>query len=429
MAEGSGTNAAWLRLFEHFDIRSHLKDHGIFRISARSIKKLGDREPRLMTKFDHRKSRPKIMQDLGITVLPVTNGEYVLLSGDGYCLIPEPNQIERYNPAKIGDFQTLNWKDGLRSEPQVIDTLFCSSALRSFIGDQDLTLTVRGRLRARPFSFAFATQQHGDKEIDASGVQIEIDSGYEGDCIAIVEAKFGATSDIIVRQLFYPYRHMLESGVSKKLHLVYLIYSNKVFSLYEVAFENPHQYHSCRIVRQKHYTLEVLKKLQSFADVVASAPRSEPGAAPFPQADDASKIIDVVELVLSNPMSKVEIGEYLELDPRQGDYYGNAVVWLGFAEKSGEKFHLTQRGVTLAHMNRADRIAFLAETVAGMPVFRDASRAQAKGERLSTDQIAKLITKNTTLQGTTPPRRASTVRSWIDWLANQLGQKLPQEKR
>jgi len=360
------------------------------------------------------------MQDLGITILPVSNGQYALLSGDGYCQIPEPDQIECYDPNKIRDFQTLNWKTGLRSEPQVIDTLFCSSALRSFIGDEDLTLTVRGRLRAKPFSYAFTTQRHGEKELAVNGVQIEIDSGYEGDSIAIVEAKFGATTDIIVRQLFYPYRHMLESGVSKNLHLVYLVYSNKVFSLYEVGFENPHQYHSCKILRQKHYTLEALKKIPSFADVVGRARKSQAGDAPFPQADDLSKIIDVVELLLPTPLSKDEIAERFEVDSRQGDYYGNAAVWLGFADKSHGGFGLTPRGVSLAQMNRVDRIIALAETVASMPVFAEASRAEARGNKMGPDEIARLIAKNTSLGGTTPPRRASTVRSWIDWLSNQL---------
>lgn len=422
MPEGSQTNTAWIRLFEEFDIRSHLKSDGIFKISATNISRAGGREPRLMTKFDHRKSRPKIMQDLGITVLPISNGQYVLLSGDGYCSIPPPTRIERYDPRLIGDFQTLKWQDGLHSEPQVIDTLFCASALRSFMGDDTLTLTVRGKLRSRPFKFTFDTGSYGVQNLDVSGVQIEIDSGYEGQNVAIVEAKFGATSDLIIRQLFYPYRHLLEAGVSKKLRLIYLIYSNKVFSLYEVGFEDSRAYHSCKIIRQKHYTLEELKKLPNFAEVIANAHHRVPGDAPFPQADDASKIIDVVELLLSNPMSKFEISERFQVDPRQGDYYGNAAVWLGFAEKSGGSFHLTKHGVSLAYMNRADRIVALAEAAAAMPVFSEASRSEVRGERMTTDQIAKLIAKKTNLAGTTPPRRASTVRAWIDWLADQLNQ-------
>ena len=200
MVEGSQTNAAWLKLFEKFDVRSHLKSDGVFKISATDISKVGRREPRLMTKFDHRNSRPKIMQDMGITVLPVSNGQYVLLSGDGYCSIPVPNRIERYDPKSIGNFETLRWRDGLHSEPQVIDTLFCASALRSFVGDETLTLTLRGKLRSRPFNFAFNTKSHGAQNLDVNGVQIEIDSGYEGQSIAIVEAKFGSTSDLIIRQ-------------------------------------------------------------------------------------------------------------------------------------------------------------------------------------------------------------------------------------
>ena len=149
-----------------------------------------------------------------------------------------------------------------------------------------------------------------------------------------------------------------------------------------------------------------------------------PGDAPFPQADDASKIIDVVELLLSNPMSKSEIAERFEVDPRQGDYYGNAAAWLGFAKKSRGAFRLTPQGINLAHMNRTDRIVALAEAVTSMPVFSEAARSKVGGEVMTVDQTAHLIAKKTTLRGTTPPRRASTVRAWIDWLAGQLNEKL-----
>lgn len=420
MAEDSKNNAAWLNIFDELDIRSHLLSEGLFKITAKTIHKFGGREPRLMTKFDHRKSRPKIMQTLGITVLPITNGEYVLLSGDGYCSIPPPNTVERYDPKSIGNFQTLRWQEGLRSEPQVIDTLFCASALRSFLGDQTLTLTLRGKLRSKPFNFTFKTENHGVQRVAVNGVQIEIDSGYEGQEVAVVEAKFGETSDLIIRQLFYPYRHLLESGISKKIRLIYLIYSNKVFSLYEVAFGDPNQYHSCKITRQKHYTLEKLNKLPTFAEIVTNARPRPHGRAPFPQADDASKIIDVIELLFANPLSKSEIAEHFEVDPRQGDYYGNAAAWLGFAEKSRGQFYLTLQGTRLAHMSRADRITTLAESVAAMPVFREVTRFEAKGGAMTAAEISELIARKAGLTGSTPTRRASTVRSWIDWLKAQL---------
>ena len=420
MPEESLTNAAWKKLFNHFQIATHLQSQGIYRISAANINRIGKREPRLMTKFDSRKSRPRTLSDQQVTILPVTNGEYVLLSGDGYCTIPLPANIERYDPTRMAELQTLSWREGLHSEPQVIDTLYGVSALRSFVGDDSLALTIRGKLRSHPFTFAFNTT-HGLKQLHVDGAQIEVDSGYEGKCVVIIEAKFGWVEDLIIRQLYYPYRHFLEAGVTKTLRLAFLLYSNKVFSIYEVAFEDQNYYQSARIVRQKHYTFEEVKRPPTFADVVASKIHKRlPSSVPFPQADDASKILDVVELLSSNPMSKSEIAEYFEVDPRQGDYYGNAAAWLGFAQKSAGLFNLTPRGRELATLNRSDRLTRLAEEITAMPIFFEAARQQIRGSTMSLKEIATLIEKRTNLKGSTPPRRASTVRSWIDWLNAQL---------
>ena len=65
-----------------------------------------------------------------------------------------------------------------------------ASAIKSFTGDDSLLLTIRGRTRSRPFSFGFKTKQH-EHRLYVDGPQIELDSGYEGRILVLVEAKFG----------------------------------------------------------------------------------------------------------------------------------------------------------------------------------------------------------------------------------------------
>jgi hypothetical protein len=419
MAENSPTNSAWRLLVSRLGIERHLQDKGVFHLTADRIKRMTGREPRLMTKFDRRKSRPQILQDLGVTILPISNGEYALLKGDGYCAIPAPSQIEKYEAHNLAQFETIPWKQGVQSESQAIDALFTASAIRSFAGDKSLNLTIRGKLRSEPFSFTFLTAS-GPRRINTKGVQIEVDSGYEGESILILEAKYGSVEDLIARQIYYPYRHWLEKGVSKRILLAFLVYSNKVYSLYQFSFSDVESYHSLRLDRQKHYTLESIKPLPLFVDVLARSKKRAPGDIPFPQADDLSKVVDVVELLFSGSLDKSEIAEGFGVDPRQGDYYANAAAWLGLARKARGQFALTRDGRQFAQMDRSTRLGWLAERVSAMPVFYETAQAFAKGTAPNIEAIAELISKLPDLSGSTPRRRASTVRAWVEWIAGQL---------
>ena len=51
-------DAAWENLFEKYHILSELEQNGHFIISAGQIKEF--REPRLMTKFDHKVNLPAV---------------------------------------------------------------------------------------------------------------------------------------------------------------------------------------------------------------------------------------------------------------------------------------------------------------------------------------------------------------------------------
>lgn len=419
MPKEKPTNKAWQTLFDKLGIKERLKESGIFRITANQIKQFSTREPRLMTKFDSRTARPKLLADQKITILPTSNGEYALLCGDGYSDIPPVKQPETYDPDKIKDLQTIQWGEGIRSESQAIDALFMISVLRSFAGDDSLQLTVRGRLRSGDFSFKFRTKVR-QEIIDVKGVQIEVDSGYEGKKIAIVEAKFGSSESFIVRQLYYPYRELLRSGVTKEIVPILLVYSNLIYSLYAFSFESQDDYQSIRLVRQADYILGDLDTPPSLADFVTAKRAKPPAGIPFPQADDLTKVIDVTDILASTPADKDQIAERFQVDPRQGDYYANAAVWIGLAEKSGGRFQLTKHGHRFNKLSRVKRIAELASLLAEMPGFAEAISEAAKGNSLDVDEIAKIIHKVYGYGGTTPSRRALTVRSWTEYLSNAL---------
>ncbi|HWY08728.1 MAG TPA: hypothetical protein VNY24_17835 [Candidatus Acidoferrales bacterium] len=419
MIDKTLTNDAWRRIFEELPVKERIAELGSFRLTAKQIHKIAKREPRLMTKFDSREQRPKLLLQPPLTILPTTNGEYVLLRGDGYLDVPPTQTVETYDASKVARLQTIKWSEGIRSEPQALDTLFMASALRSFADDDTLQLTIRGRLRSGKFDFKFRTDIK-EELISVSGVQVEVDSGYEGRKVVIVEAKFGALKSFIVRQLYYPYRDLLSNGVSKEIVPILLVYSNRVYSLYSFKFQRPDEYQSISLVRQAHYTLEDLKTLPRLAEFVTSTRRKPPTGIPFPQADDLSKVLDVADILSGGLADKEEIAERFQVDPRQGDYYANAAAWLGIAEKSKGSFDLTKEGREFNKLTRIERMERVADILAQTPGFAEALAAQAGGNPLNLAEIARAIGKNYGLSGTTAPRRASTVRSWIEYLAGNF---------
>ena len=419
MVQSPTNNAGWKELFDQLPISRNTEKFGTFRLTAKQIKDIGRREPRLMTKFDSRNQRPRLLADHGITILPVANGEYVLLAGDGYFDLPGDRHVETYNATNIASLQTIPWRSGIRSEPQAIDTLFMASALRTFVGDDSLQLTLRGKLRSRKFSFKFRTRA-GEERIMVDGVQMEVDAGFEGKKVVLLEAKFGATDNFLIRQLYYPFRYLLESGVTKHISPILLVYSNRVYSLYAFEFSEVESYQSAKLVRRVDYTLEELRTIPRLADFLTKKRTKAPTNIPFPQADDLSRVFDVTDILAAAPATKEEIAEQFGVDPRQGDYYANAAAWLGFVEKSGTHFALTRPGIDFVAMDRIDRITEVAKRLCERAGFAEAAEAFLGGAALDTAEIADIISKAYELSGTTPVRRASTVRSWIHWLAGQL---------
>ncbi len=146
-----------------------------------------------------------------------------------------------------------------------------------------------------------------------------------------------------------------------------------------------------------------------------------PAGVPFPQANDLDKVADLISLIEEGVSSKSEIAEYFELDERQGDYYANAARYLGMLEKRGDKFCLNDSGYKFLQIDSApSRTHFFVSQMLQRPTFRAAIRLLEQRDMhvlsLTNNEIANVIEKNTNLTGTTPGRRASTVRSWLSWI-------------
>lgn len=250
---------SWQRIFEKYDILTHNFDLSPFIISADQIKKAVDKsgnttstEVRTLCKQDTRESRPSIFKENGLFILPKKNGEYYIIRGEGYVDIPEiEDPIWDY--FKKLSFELESSKVG-DSEMQFVDFAYANSLIRTFMKDESLVLTIRGRKYTPPFSFKI-----NGHTLNTTSVQTEVDAGYEGvDSIVLIEAKNSSANNTIIRQLFYPYRQWSINTTKQVKTLFFekrVINGENIFHLWLFEFTDPEDYNSINLVRSARYRI------------------------------------------------------------------------------------------------------------------------------------------------------------------------------
>lgn len=170
----------WRSIFDAYDIDKHDFDKSPFILTAQQIKKAtahfettSDREVRVLVKQDTRERRPDVFVENGLFILPIKNGTFALVKGEGYIDIPEITEKPRIYTSKL-DFELETSLAG-NSEMQHLDFAYASSLIRTFLEDDSLVLTIRGRKFTPQFEFYV-----GQHLLNTKSVQTEIDAGYEG---------------------------------------------------------------------------------------------------------------------------------------------------------------------------------------------------------------------------------------------------------
>jgi len=410
--------APWQKLFHNqVDLTKPVN-----RVSAGVIKRDTGMEPRLMAKFDTRNDLPPIFRDNGLFLLPVSNGEYVIVKGEGYHNIeeihgdPEVFQCDLPFELKSAEYGT--------SEMQHIDFAFNSGLISHFTGVKKLFPTIRGR----KFSPRFSFNANGVEIPEVSSVQVEVDAGYEGQGdIILVEAKVGNPGSFNIRQLYYPFRFWGEIGSGKRVRSIFFIYSKEenLYYLYEYRFKNKFNYNSIEPVSLKKYCIQ---NASPDADLLGyylrQSGKIEKGERDLhiPQANDIEKIIEFVFRVDEGMVKSREIAKHLNITPRQGNYYGDAARALVLVDRTNKKeYSLTSRGKRFISLPVEKRNRLLCQLMMEMPIIKEVMTKLYKKKSLSRKEIAAVIEANSNLSGGTPERRASTLRSWFWWLYAAVG--------
>jgi len=421
---------AWEILFERHDVLNHVLQNGSFRISATEINTI--KEARLMARFDNSASLPAIFRDNNLSILPITRGEYIIGPYRTHHKIVYSDV--RPQPVIIPNLETLDHTN-LYSESSALLFAFNSGIIQDIMNSfEHVNFTVNGRMGSGAFEFNIENINDPTQlsNIIVQNSQIEIDGGYESEnAFYIFEAKNVASTEMIIRQLFYPYR-LWKSKITKPVIPVFMVFSNDIFHAFVYRFNDDKNYNSIELVMHKAYTFANQIILRSDVDAFIEniALRVEPPKIAFPQANSFERVVDLLSLLFEGELSNDEVtGRYM-FEPRQTDYYITACVYLGLVNRirtaeTGIKYQLTPEAYSIMRMSYREKYLGLIRRILEFPVFNDVYFLSLDTGLVPTvSEIYSVMARREIRLGDgTKKRRASTVRNWITWIFSQFDEE------
>ena len=245
----------WLKIFEDYRLFEHDFEKQPYIISAQQIKiacqdfkTTGEKEVRVLCYQDTRENRPKVFKDNNLFLLPIKNGIYSIILGEGYVDIPKIEKTTDVYPSQLG-FQLDTVKVG-DSEMQHLDFAYASSLIRTFMDDISLVLTIRGRKYTPKFSFYV-----GNFYIEVVSVQTEVDAGYEGKTqLVLIEGKNTKHYNTIIRQLYYPMRQW-SAHTNKNVKTLFFEKQGHQYSIWHFEFSDINNYNSIRLINSGKFNI------------------------------------------------------------------------------------------------------------------------------------------------------------------------------
>lgn len=423
----SGDN--WKFLFEKYRIAEHVDKHGYFDILASQFKD-NHLEARLHTKVDHSHQLPPIMKATGTSILTLTNSSWRIGRFEIFEKLPAWTTPDHTVKTKsLPSWLESLTRDGITGEGALVNAAAAADILNDFAGEA-LLPTITGKGRSATFDFTARNTYGGSTPINVKSAQIEVDAGFEGkNALVLLEAKRHLSLDFNVRQLLYPYL-TFSSRVKKPVRPMFITLANDVFDITEFAFDDPTELSSIRLVASSRYMLtdsHVSEKeiLQIALAIDVGSHNRVSRDAPFPQADDFERIIDMTEFVAAEPRSIEDITNLYEFSARQSDYYFSAVRYLGLGEivrgSDGLQYRqATSLGSEISKMPYAEKRLEMAKLVLQIPALREIYLAYFDSltimPRVAAERVLEKWSRDEGISGATIVRRTQTILAWVRWL-------------
>ncbi len=418
-------NDAWKVLIDKYNILDEVQTKGYYSIKASQIKEF--KEPRLMAKWDSTDSLPAILRDHKLNILPDSRSSYVISDFLLYEKIPElKEQVTQMPHVDLPDYESIDINT-IHSEANAINVLLLTGILDDFLNTDRNVTTFNGRMGTGEFDFVVDTVRNIKQKIRVCHAQCEIDGGFENsDSVVILEAKNVIHEDFHIRQLYYPYR-LWKAKLNKPIRLVFCIYSNMIYRLFEYRFNKLEDYSSIELIQSKNYSLQDTNiTLNDLLKVRADTPvhtddNMDGSKVPFIQANSMERIISLLENIYENPMTRQQVAKLMDFELRQADYYYNAGKYLGLFEKISEDkqpvIALTSLGNHVFKLNYKNRQLKLVKLILEHKIFADFFDSIIETNHMpSKKEIENKMRTLHVCSESQIVRRASSVYGWLKWI-------------
>ena len=370
---------------------------------------------------------PKVLQDKHLNILPESRSSYVMGDFLLYQEIPELKEhVSKMAHVDLPEYESIDIHH-VHSEANAIHVMTLTGILDDFLQVERNVATFSGRMGTGNFDFYVDTFYGGKQNIHVSKAQCEIDGGFENDdSVVIIEAKNVVHRDFHIRQLYYPYR-LWKEKVKKPIRLVFSVYSNMIYRLFEYRFDEIEDYSSISLVKSKNYSLqdttitqEDLLNVRRDTEITENDDKDKRKVS-FPQANVMEKVISLMENLYHNPMTKQQIAELMNFDERQSDYYYNAGCYLELFQKAeNNDRELTRLGERVFKMNYKERQLHIVSLILKHKIFADFFDSIINtGSLPNKKEIEeRMIALNICNNCDTLSRRANSVLGWLKWIFN-----------
>lgn len=417
-------DVAWEALFDKYKILDKVDSNGFFEIESKQINEF--RESRLMAKFDHYINLPSIFKKYKLSILPVSRSKYVIGNFNTYYQVQYLNTEPQVVNIPI-HIESIDYTD-LYSESAALHFAYNTGLIDAVLGEESL-FTVSGRMSSNSFDFNIKNSvKNSFYPVSVENSQVEIDGGYESqNYFAIVEAKNFSVDDILVRQLYYPYR-LWSSKINKKVIPIFMTFSQDTFSFFTFDFQNIMDYNSLTLVKQQDFVIAPEDiTLDDVIEIYKNVRlRPEIQGVPFPQANSFVRVVDLLGLLYEKDLTRDETTENYEFDVRQTNYYTDACRYIGLVNKFKNKgivtYTLTSEARNIMGKKYKAKYLSLVQKILEHKVFyKTFELTLQEGEVPDKNKIVQIMMEcglNDRYNDNTIDRRASTVKEWINWIIN-----------
>ena len=421
----------WAEIIAHYHLDFKLPLNTVTKEQIDSVR--GRRDLRNIVSMTSVAQWATPLQEAGVFVLPKSREEWMLVHGRGYYQnLGDPGEPKPFPSRLPIKLTTLSYG---RSESGYLKHAFHAGLIAEFShADSQLFDTVSGKYGVPDFQF----RVDGSPELrPQQGTQMEIDQGYENTTdVLLFEAKVGAQTDFLIRQLYYPFRSHLDFQAKtghKKVRPFFLVADDveDTYTLWEFKWSDSGDYETIGIEDGRPPSRYRIIEAEVAPDEYTNIPRDR--SIPEIQANDLDKVTAFPFLIPQGIDTAKKWVDYQGWSkwPRQGNYYGSAAAALGLVNSEDGRFVLTDEGRRFVTLSPQERDKLTAERLLKVPTInRVFLLAHEKGPEGVTDaDISRVIAETQGLSGTTPRRRASTVRAWFKWFAVATGTVVVEKQR